>query len=51
MDDLLLFMGLPCSSYVCVSRGSTDRSELLPMGSVISSAVYLGNKVASRLVK
>ena len=51
MDDVLMMLGIPCSTFVTVSRGSTQRCEFMGMGSVTSLTVYRANKVASRPVR
>ena len=48
MDDIMLVMGVPCSTWVLTSSGSTLRSEFFPMGTPISLHVYLANKLVSR---
>ena len=48
MDDIMLVMGVPCSTWVLTSSGSTLRSEFFPMGTPISLQVYLANKLVSR---
>ena len=41
-------MGIACSTWVSISRGSTFRSTFLPMGHPHSLAVYRANKSVSR---
>ena len=40
----LALMGICCSTFVSISRGSTFRSEFLPEGTPVSIAVYKANK-------
>lgn len=40
----LVLLGICCSTFVAISRGSTLRSEFLPQGCPISLAVYRANK-------
>ena len=47
-DEFLLLMGICCSTFVSISRGSTHRSVFLPEGCPISMAVYKANKGVSR---
>ena len=43
-EDFIALMGICCSTFVSMSRGSTHRSEFLPVGCPISIAVYKANK-------
>lgn len=43
-DAFLLLMGICCSTFVAISRGSTCRSLFLPEGRPVSLAVYKANK-------
>ena len=44
----LCFSGLPCSSHVWISRGSTGRSRDCPRGNLQSSTTQAGNEQACR---
>lgn len=44
----LSVMGIACSTWVSISRGSTFRSIFLPMGHPHSLAVYRANKSVAR---
>ena len=47
-DDVVAMMGVPCSTFITVSRGSTSRCPFLPMGSPLAPSVYRANKLLSR---
>ena len=44
----VITFGLVCSSFIAVSRGSARRHFFWPLGDETSSAVQLGNLLASR---
>lgn len=46
--EFLALMGICCSTFVSMSRGSTFRSIFLPQGCPISIAVYRANKALCR---
>lgn len=48
MPGGLLFSGLPCSSWVWISRGSTGRSQDNPRGTVENNCTKVGNTLAAR---
>jgi hypothetical protein len=46
--EFLALMGICCSTFVSMSRGSTFRSIFLPQGCPVSIAVYRANKALCR---
>ena len=46
--DAILVLGICCSTYVAVNRGTSLRSEFIPMGNPTASSVYKANKLTSR---
>ena len=48
-QEFLVLMGICCSTFVSISRGSTHRSEFLPEGCPVGLAVYRANKGLCRL--
>ena len=48
LDESLCLLAMCCSSFVPVSRGSTHRSELHPMGNPDFPGVQLANLLGSR---
>ena len=46
--DAILVLGLCCSTYVAVNRGTSLRSEFLPTGNPTAPSVYKANKLTSR---
>ncbi len=49
-EDFLALLGVCCSTFVGISRGSTHRSDFLPTGCPVSMAVYKANKGLCRRV-
>ena len=47
-QDLMAMLGIPCSTFIRVSQGSTFRCPFLPRGTVLSKTVYLANKLLTR---
>ena len=45
---MVVHFGVPCGSWVVVSRGPTHRSYLAPMGNESCNAVADGNCIAAR---
>ena len=48
LDDGLALLAMCCSSWVPVSRGSTWRSAILPMGNPLFPGVQVANLLGSR---
>ena len=46
--DAMLLMGICCSTYVAVNRGTSQRCPFLPLGSPSAVSVYRANKLTSR---
>lgn len=49
-DHMVMHFGVPCSSWVVVSRGTTQRSYLSPMGTDKCLSVAEGNCIVARTV-
>lgn len=47
-DDLVVSLGLVCSTWVSMSRGSTHRHYFLPLGDPDAPSVAIANLLASR---
>ena len=47
-EHFVVLLGVCCSTFVSISRGSTFRSSFLPQGCPISIAVYKANKALCR---
>ena len=47
-DGALVLLGVECSTFVLVNRGTSKRSELLPMGFRLHPSVEGANKFAAR---
>ena len=45
---MLVVMAVCCSSWVALSKGSTGRSEITPMGCTVYIKVQEANKMVSR---
>ena len=48
MGEALCLMGVCCSTYVAVNRGTSQRCDFLPQGNMFAMSVYKANKMMSR---
>ena len=49
-EDMILLLGICCSTYVAVNRGTNKRCIFLPRGNPVAMSVYRANKLTGRLL-
>ena len=50
LEGAIAVLGVECSTFVHVNRGTSKRSELLPWGDTMVDSVYEANMATSRRI-
>ena len=48
VGEAICLMGVCCSTFVAVNRGTSQRCEFVPQGNITAPSVYKANKMMSR---